>query len=405
MGENHTSQGVFSLDRAGAESVMASFEKKGVDLAIDYEHQTFAAKDNGKPAPAAGWFKPEARADGIWATNVKWTDPAAAMLKAKEYRYFSPTFRRDSKNRILELRPMALTNDPASHGIEALVAASETIALAEWSTAMMDNLPDSAFLHVEAGGKKVGGKTEPLSLRHFPVRGPDGKIDMAHLRNALSRIPQSNLPASVKNAATAEAHRLMPKTEMMNMKNLASIVGLKDDAPEEDVESRVVALSRTEVRLLEITGKDNVGDAIGMVIAAKDSSVRLAAAEKSLHEWEERDARDKQELLSKQIATLVDSAVLEGRVSLRDTEKVRALTSQGEIYGIECLKNTIALLPARPVRVYQSPTPANVEAAQMAAVAEYKRSHPEASTGDAFVALAAKTPALFPEYAANGGNR
>jgi HK97 family phage prohead protease len=81
---------------------------------------------------------------------------------------------------------------------------------AVWTTAYVNNLPDSAFLHIEPGGSKdSSGKTTPRSLRHFPYRDASGKIDMPHLRNALSRIPQANLPQSVKDAATAKAERLM----------------------------------------------------------------------------------------------------------------------------------------------------------------------------------------------------
>lgn len=63
---------------------------------------------------------------------------------------------------------------------------------AKWTTAYMNNLPDSAFLWIEAGGKKdEGGKTTPRSLRHFPVKGADGKFDLPHVRNAIARIPQA----------------------------------------------------------------------------------------------------------------------------------------------------------------------------------------------------------------------
>ena len=81
---------------------------------------------------------------------------------------------------------------------------------AEWSTAYINDLPDSAFLYVEPGGEKDGeGKTTPRSLRHFPVRDANGNVDMPHLRNAMSRIPQSDLPQSVKDRAAAKAQRMM----------------------------------------------------------------------------------------------------------------------------------------------------------------------------------------------------
>ena len=57
--------------------------------------------------------------------------------------------------------------------------------MAEITTAATNDLPDSAFAYIEPGGKVVGGKTEPRSLRHFPIQ------DAAHVRNALARAPQS----------------------------------------------------------------------------------------------------------------------------------------------------------------------------------------------------------------------
>jgi HK97 family phage prohead protease len=58
--------------------------------------------------------------------------------------------------------------------------------MAVLSSADINNLPDSDFAYIEAGGTKdSGGKTVPRSLRHFPIH------DAAHVRNALARAPQS----------------------------------------------------------------------------------------------------------------------------------------------------------------------------------------------------------------------
>jgi len=79
-----------------------------------------------------------------------------------------------------------------------------------WTTAYMNDLPDSAFLYVEDGGKKdAQGKTTPRSLRHFPYKNANGQVDLPHLRNALARIPDSNLPQSVKDDATAKAKGIL----------------------------------------------------------------------------------------------------------------------------------------------------------------------------------------------------
>ena len=84
-----------------------------VEMAIDYEHQGRHAEKNGQPAPAAGWIRElQARAGALWA-RVQWTGRAAAMLKAREYRYLSPTFFHRPDGAVTCLVGAALTNTPA----------------------------------------------------------------------------------------------------------------------------------------------------------------------------------------------------------------------------------------------------------------------------------------------------
>lgn len=65
-------------------------------------------------------------------------------------------------------------------------AVSDDGQRAEMSSKSINDLPDSAFAYIESGGKKdAEGKTTPRSKRHFPIH------DAAHVRNALSRAPQS----------------------------------------------------------------------------------------------------------------------------------------------------------------------------------------------------------------------
>jgi hypothetical protein len=72
---------------------------------------------------------------------------------------------------------------------------------AVWTTAFVNNLPDSCFAYIEPGGKQVDGKTEPRSLRHLPYKDSTGKCDPAHVRNALARLSQTNIPDSAKASA------------------------------------------------------------------------------------------------------------------------------------------------------------------------------------------------------------
>src|SRR5579875_3361241 len=73
---------------------------------------------------------------------------------------------------------------------------------AEWSSSFISDLPDDAFAYVEPGGKKdEQGKTVPRSFRHLPYKDAKGNVDKPHLRNALSRLPQTSLPPQAKAAA------------------------------------------------------------------------------------------------------------------------------------------------------------------------------------------------------------
>jgi phage I-like protein len=105
---------------------MAEFAAYGNDLLIDYEHQTLNSEMNGQPAPAMGWFQVEAREDGIYAVNVRWTPRAIDALKSREYRYHSPVFAYDPDTmRVLSIEMESLVNYPATVHQTPLAAKNE----------------------------------------------------------------------------------------------------------------------------------------------------------------------------------------------------------------------------------------------------------------------------------------
>jgi hypothetical protein len=108
-----------------------------------------------------------------------------------------------------------LTLDQLRENRPDLIAALEQEILelndlneAVWTTKAINDLPDSSFAYIEPGGTKDSdGKTTPRSLRHFPFKDADGKLDAPHIRNALARIPQSSLPQDAKDQALAVIKR------------------------------------------------------------------------------------------------------------------------------------------------------------------------------------------------------
>jgi len=78
--------------------------------------------------------------------------------------------------------PVTLSGSPAAVADLMRRMRSAPVRKAEMSTADINELPDSAFAHIEPGGKKdAEGKTTPRNLRHYPVH------DEAHAKDALGR--------------------------------------------------------------------------------------------------------------------------------------------------------------------------------------------------------------------------
>jgi len=114
----------FEFNDSDADNIIAEFARRGKELVIDYEHQT----TSGQKAPAAGWVKELKKTDqGLVAVMNYWTDTAKEHLEKGEYRYMSPVLKgsRSMKNWTI-LHSIALTNHPALHKYEALIASDES---------------------------------------------------------------------------------------------------------------------------------------------------------------------------------------------------------------------------------------------------------------------------------------
>ncbi|MGN5184993.1 phage protease [Aeromonas veronii] len=119
--------GHWQLDKSIATTLINRAKALGQDILIDYDHQTLHIEKTGKEAPAAGWFNGDEiewrEGQGLFI-KPRWTDRAAAMVAAKEYRFLSAVFPYDAQGRPLELRMAAITNDPGVVGMQALAALS-----------------------------------------------------------------------------------------------------------------------------------------------------------------------------------------------------------------------------------------------------------------------------------------
>jgi phage head maturation protease len=127
------------------------------------------------------------------------------------------------------------TEDEANAQVEALYANEpDAEGKATWLAAEINDLPDSSFLYIDkdaATGKDDAGLTVPRSARYFPYRDADGVVDLPHLRNALARIPQSNLSAEIQARLTGMAQAILDKetaTEGKDAIFVNAIIALSD---------------------------------------------------------------------------------------------------------------------------------------------------------------------------------
>lgn len=110
--------GTFEMNQTIFEQMVANYERSGIDVVVDYEHQTLW----GGEAPASGWILKDPISlkaeNGELFAQIEWTDRAKAMIMSGEYRYMSPVFapntlaQTDGANIGWTLHSVALTNKP-----------------------------------------------------------------------------------------------------------------------------------------------------------------------------------------------------------------------------------------------------------------------------------------------------
>lgn len=114
------------LDGALASKIIADAKARNDKFLIDYDHQTLYLAQHGQKAPAAGWYSELTwrDGDGLYATDVQWTEQAKAAILAKEYRYISPVILADkTTGDVKQITMAALVNHPALDGLNDLAAA------------------------------------------------------------------------------------------------------------------------------------------------------------------------------------------------------------------------------------------------------------------------------------------
>lgn len=203
-----------------AAGVVAATEALGLPRPIDFEHQGDRSRENGQPAPAAGWIKRVfERAGAVWA-EVDWTERAAAMIAAQEYRFLSPVFAYDKSRTVKFIAGAGLTNDPALF-IRALARAEPNQEDPEMD---LKKLREALGLAADA--------TEATIL----AAAAAAQKALGDLAKALG-VEDGADAAAIATAAVAKV--TAGKEAVDGLKTVAEAAGLAGDAKVDDVKSAV----------------------------------------------------------------------------------------------------------------------------------------------------------------------
>ena len=261
LGTVHSQKGDFVVDDESFDLINRHFENRGLDLVIDYEHQTL--KD--VQAPAGGWIKKLVKTNDAIAAQVEWTAKAKQYLENKEYKYLSPVvICRKSDGKAVALHSVALTNTPAIDGMFALVNSIDISS------------PDGA----------EGGNSMELK-----------KIV------ALLGLPADATEADVEKAIQ-ELKKQEKTEEVVANKTIMDLLELKGDAKTEDVAAKIMELKgpadkTKDEMILELKRRMDERDAEELVTMALKQG-KISAAQKAwAKEYALKDAEGFQAFVAK----------------------------------------------------------------------------------------------------------
>ena len=124
-GKTDTENGPYEFTDVSAKLVMNEFRRRGILYFADWHHASLDEHPmNPRLASAAAChYKLEVRNGDLYACEIKWTPDGLDDLKNKRVLYISPAFDTNKRGEVVSFRNFALTNDPATHNIDQLVAA------------------------------------------------------------------------------------------------------------------------------------------------------------------------------------------------------------------------------------------------------------------------------------------
>lgn len=269
LGHVESQKGNFDVDDESLADIQKQFKSRGIDIVIDYEHQTL--KD--VQAPAAGWIKDIVKDGGAIAAKVEWTPQAKQYLENKEYRYLSPVvIVRQSDNKAVGLHSVALTNTPA---IDGMYPIANSIDPEDYET---DENGGTSNMDMEELIKQVA------ALLGLDANTPPEEV----IKNLTDTLQQAKTQKDKEATGAPKDKEITPPEggdKVVANKTVLGLLGLKADAKTEDVAAAIQTLkapssgsvSKAEFEALQLKlAKRDADEAVTKAMKAG----KLAAAQK-----------------------------------------------------------------------------------------------------------------------------
>nr|WP_254202171.1 phage protease [Aeromonas dhakensis] len=279
--------GHWQLDGQIAAALIARAKALGQDILIDYDHQTLKTDQNGQPAPAAGWYNADEiewrEGQGLFI-KPRWTERAAALVAAKEYRFLSAVFPYDAQGRPLELRMTAITNDPGVVGMQALAALSALPA-----SSLMSTQPGQLAIssHVAQQEKSMNEHLIALLGKLGIQPGADGQFTAEQGTAALAAL--DTLQASAASAPELEAALTAERTSLAALKatvftGQGGQIDLAKYVPVETYNALVTEVATLSAKVETTDAATLIKEARtqGKVVAAEEEYLTAYAAQKGV---------------------------------------------------------------------------------------------------------------------------
>lgn len=273
------------LDQAAFELLKSTASTRTNDYHFDYEHQTLHAEENGKPAPASGWFNPSeleyVPGEGLYALNVRWTPSARAHLKNDEYRFISPVFHYDKQTgRPTKLRHFALTNDPAVDGMDKVAVLKSQTNPENGETTMNAAQKLLSLLGITVDGDKITDTDytqATTALTALKAKADEADTLTNQLSNANDAVAalKANSPNEVNLAkyVPVETYNAL-HTQMVALKSTSATQTVDQEVSKAKQDGRIIA---SEEEYLTSLGNQQGIAALKAVLDARSPIASLTA--------------------------------------------------------------------------------------------------------------------------------